>query len=250
MCAGIATCGNRIYASELDEHRLQVFRLDGSFVRMLGKGSLDCPSRIAATEERVFVACLREGVALSQAGELLFRFYPYHDMPPSLGLAKDELLVVVPNRLCVYDARDGTLLRSGHVAVHAGVILLSGTATVCPCLGPDISRSLFFLSPPLPRLGAALCWLRCAPPAVRPGGRCPPNEPLPNTISTAVNHNTAPSSLSRVEGTNFMDLFSATQRVEFRRSRTHVLSSRHEVSDRPSNEPSGETDPRGQCMDS
>jgi hypothetical protein len=134
MCAGIATCGNRIYASELDEHRLQVFRLDGSFVRMLGKGSLDCPSRIAATEERVFVACLREGVALSQAGELLFRFYPYHDMPPSLGLAKDELLVVVPNRLCVYDARDGTLLRSGHVAVHAGVILLSGTATVCPCL--------------------------------------------------------------------------------------------------------------------
>ena len=54
---GVVVNGGEVFVTEVDNHRVQVFRLDGSFVRQLEQAMMqpDYPSGVTVSEGEVFV---------------------------------------------------------------------------------------------------------------------------------------------------------------------------------------------------
>jgi hypothetical protein len=118
-----------VYASDADQHRIQVFRLaDGSFLRTLGEGQLDQPGRLAISSERVIVTSKRKCVVFSQGGALLFSF---DCNACQVACTLEEIVLTNEHWIHVHDAQDGTTLRtapletSGRAVAHDGVLWVS-----------------------------------------------------------------------------------------------------------------------------
>jgi hypothetical protein len=127
-------------------NRIQVFRLDGSFVTVIEPTPAQ-PSCLAANDAGLFVVCENTCVGFSLTGQRLFEFSTGE--PSSIAATSGEVIVCRTDALHVFDSRDGSLLRVGQIpesffiwqlrGVQNGIVVLSTSGEPALLLNLDLT---------------------------------------------------------------------------------------------------------------